>query len=458
VLATNSNEARIANLENFDTKMLRGHTGTIMAVAVHPKGFIATASKDKTLRLWDLSDRRCLAVCVGHLESVCAVQFGQRGFWFVSASRDRTIKLWRPDDFPPKQIEDEPKELRTAIAAVGHEKDVTCFAISPNDSLIASGSIDKSITIWSKDLIQITVIRGHRRSVHDCKFSPTDKILLSASGDKTLRLWSLDDYSCLRVFEGHTSAVSNCAFLNKGTQIVSAGGDGLLKLWSVKTGLCVNTFEEHEHIWCMSVSSEGQVVTGDTESVLNVWKDVTEIEKQKEVEEEAKKQVALQSIQKAMRQNGFVTAAQLCIAMDQPRRLYTVFYKISSLSDSSKQYAEVFQALESEDFCKMIGFMQDWMTNSKRTYITAELVHFILQNCSPNELAKLPWKNFQKTLKALIAYSDRHFKRVDGMLRKSYILDFTQNCMGLMDIEDVGDKRKRGELTIEEGAKRLKVQ
>jgi len=128
---------------------------------------------------------------------------------------------------------------------------------------------------------------------------------------------------------------------------------------------------------------------------------------------------------------------------------------MSISADADKQYTDIFQALEAENFVKMMGFMQDWMTNSKRTFLTSQIINCILRHYSPDDLASLPWKNFNKTLKALTAYNDRHFKRVDGMLRKSYILDFTLDCMGLMDMQDVGAKRKREELTVE-GAKKMK--
>lgn len=85
----------------------------------------------------------------------------------------------------------------------GHDKDINTLAVSPNDSMAASGSQDKTIRLWrTSDLGPIATLSGHKRGVWKVAFSPVDRCLVSCSGDRTLRLWSVVDYSCLRVFEG----------------------------------------------------------------------------------------------------------------------------------------------------------------------------------------------------------------------------------------------------------------
>jgi U3 small nucleolar RNA-associated protein 13 len=94
--------------------------------------------------------------------------------------------------------------------------------------------------------------RGHRRGIWHVQFSPTDQILATGSTDSTVRLWSIADFSCLKTFEGHSGSVLRVSFINGGTQVLTASADGLIKLWSVKTALCTLTLDQHEDkIWAI---------------------------------------------------------------------------------------------------------------------------------------------------------------------------------------------------------------
>lgn len=292
-IATNSEQFRIVDVDSFDSKLCDGHTGIVLAVSPSPDGtLVATSSKDRTLRIWDVATGACVGVCEGHTESVGAVSFPCKASnfmranpskeggasvgstsWVASGSKDRTIKVWqlgpllsklpspRPDGW---SIETAPifkqavHSARTISAAVAHEKDINAIAVAPHDRLIASASQDKTIKLWSApDLAPVATLRGHKRGVWSIAFSPVDQLLASASGDNTIRLWAVTPsagFACLRTFEGHDASVLCVRFLRKGAQLVSAGADGLVKVWSVKDSECVNTFDAHtDKIWALAV-------------------------------------------------------------------------------------------------------------------------------------------------------------------------------------------------------------
>lgn len=68
---------------------------------------------------------------------------------------------------------------------------------------------------------------------------------------------------------------------------MSSGADGLLKVWTLKNNLCVGTFDEHEgRTWALSVALDGRhLVTGGVDSTIIWWRDVTEEERNKELDE-----------------------------------------------------------------------------------------------------------------------------------------------------------------------------
>jgi WD40 repeat protein len=71
-------------------------------VVFSPDGsLLATSSRDRTVRLWDIKAEQQVAVLRGHAGRVYDVSFKPDGRLLASASRDKTARLWgveRADD------------------------------------------------------------------------------------------------------------------------------------------------------------------------------------------------------------------------------------------------------------------------------------------------------------------------------------------------------------------------
>lgn len=376
LLAANSSQIRVMNLENMHADLISGHTDTVLALDISPCGqFIVSTSKDTTVRFWkiDLSAPEAVYSCVGigsgHTESVGCVTFSKNKhtgkLFAVSGARERILKLW--DCTPLKShTGSTPLQLTAVTSRLAHEKDINCVECAPNDQIVASGSEDKSIRVWSSsDLTPKSVLKGHRRGVWCIRFSPVDKVLASASGDKTIKLWSIDDFTCLKTLEGHSASVKQVAFINAGMQLLSCGDDAVVKLWTIKTSECVSTFDEaHDSkIWSLALTPDHRrVLTGGSDSVLNIWHDVSSLDV--ETAEAARETFLLQEqeLTNLIRQKKFTEAVALCLTLEQPRKAFTIVQEMITTEikeGSESKIPKIVTNLEDELLTSAIEMSED---------------------------------------------------------------------------------------------------
>jgi WD40 repeat protein len=265
--------ATAANAANLPVEIVPtvGHSEGITSAAFAPDGHtIISASWDKTLKLWVVADGRELRTFKGD-ESFNAAAYSTDGRTVVSGGQENALQIW---DVPSGSV------MRTLI---GHEKPVNAIAYSPDSRAVVSGSDDETLKLWDTESgRELRSFIGHRGAVFAVGFAPDGKTIVSGSNDKTLKLWDLATGNVIRTLTGHTWQVTAVAYSPDGRTIVSGSYDQTLSLWDAESGRKLHILRGRKigvpelDLWpginCAAFSPDSRVVvSGGMDSVLRLW-------------------------------------------------------------------------------------------------------------------------------------------------------------------------------------------
>ena len=181
--------ARVWNLETMQYRgtLLGGPDDAVKYSACCMEGSVLLGQGDGVIRVWDVSATApvALASLEGHTSVVCDIKAAAAGSMVLSASHDKTVRLW---------------DLRTSNK-------------------------------------HVRTMKGHSLEAFSVDMDGSCRTAASGSADKTVKLWDLGSGRCMETYEGHDHKVTDVVMHESGSSFMSYGkqrdGKGIVNAWAV---------------------------------------------------------------------------------------------------------------------------------------------------------------------------------------------------------------------------------
>lgn len=456
----------------------------------HPPSFVVTGSQDRTIKRWDLGklgpvkrgkphNPKAVYTRRAHEKDINSLDIDPSSSTFATASQDKTVKIFDADE-------------GSAIGILrGHKRGVWSVRFAPqntpvinseagtstNRGVVATASADKTVKLWSlSDYSCLLTFEGHTNSVLKVIWLPPPQVSRARNDED----------------EDENEASTGKNVEETRPLLASAAADGLVKIWSPYTGELETTLDNHtDRVWSLAspapsgsrsnakpVSSKLNttpyaLASGSSDSTVTFWTDTTSATYTAAVNANSERVEQDQQLQNYIRAGAYREAITLALQLNHPGRLLSLFTAaIDAADDPTKPVEarelatsslsgnpsidEVLQSLDASNLRSLLLRLRDWNTNARTSRVSQRILYALFRSYPASTFVELACQSIRgkdaraaaglkDILQALAVYTERHYRRIDELTDESYLLEWVLSEMdggvglgglGLMSLDE----------------------
>ena len=430
-----------------------------------PPHFLISGSQDLTIKYWDTlrSERKGGALSPrarytrkAHDKDINALDINHNATLFASASQDRTVKLWSVEEGEVQgvlrghrrgvwSVQFGPKNAPSIVGQAG--------SASGNRGVVLTGSGDKTVKIWNlSDYSCLRTLEGHTNSVLKVIWLPSptaDDVegrhapprVASAGGDGLVKVWDAASGEVACTLDNHTDRVWALDVDPDTCTLVSGGADGVITFWRDTTS---------------KTAAAAQTAASQR------------VEQEQQLENLTHAKAYREAITLALQMNHPARLLALFTSV-----VHTSPPEERSLS-GVRAVDDVLASLANDQLYLLLLRIRDWNTNARTAPVAQEILWVLVKSYPAArfvELSKTRRRpddgsggggdpadqtdtttsrftakgahpaNLSELFDALKAYTQRHYERVDDLVDESYVIEYTLREMDQVGVDagEVGD-------------------